>query len=248
MTVPHGTPRASTIEQAAYRDLAFAMELDLQEGLTGHSAGVLLGTIKERCAGSDDFFLDVVDYALSHPLWLEASPDKLEMILQKAGSVWTVTTEGDLGRLEERVGPELRRQVDDAITSGRSGEHLGQAWGKAFGRDPDPTGSYRETVRAIEAATIGIVQPGVAAATLGTVIAALRDHPDQFQFVVNARDGAGIDRFRALLELVWKGQLDRHGSPSDEVPISVSVAEAQAAVTLGVSIVWLVNAGALTRR
>jgi hypothetical protein len=52
----------------------------------------------------------------------------------------------------------------------------------------------------------------------------------------------------ALLELVWKSQLDRHGTADPDVPLSVTHAEAEAAVHLAATLVqWFVT-GAVARR
>src|SRR5439155_4689791 len=93
---------------------------------------------------------------------------------------------------------------ETASSSGRAGAHLATAWREAYGRDPDPTAAYREAVRGVEAAAKPVVLPNNDAATLGTMIAAMRDAPGKWKTVFTtppAVDGVGV--VRGLMELLW---------------------------------------------
>lgn len=50
-----------------------------------------------------------------------------------------------------------------------------------------------------------------------------------------------------MLELLWKGQHDRHGSDDDTKPLNVTIDEARAAVHLAVLIVQWFRSGAISR-
>jgi len=48
------------------------------------------------------------------------------------------------------------------------------------------------------------------------------------------------------MKLVWKSQLDRHGSPDKTAPLNVSQAEAEAAVHICAALVQLFSSGAVS--
>jgi hypothetical protein len=185
---------------------------------------------------SEEFALDVLDYTLyhltplgdgyTHPAQRAAA---LSGLLLLGGSAWTVSEvgEGDDGdyRLTRRaVGP-----VPDAIAAltpaTRAHAHLVAAWNRSTGRNPDPSGAYREAVRAVEAAAKPIVLPDNDRATLGTMIAALRDKPEKWETTV----GEVEDVWRQM-EVLWTHQLDRHGTDDESVPLEVTQEQAEVAV------------------
>lgn len=95
------------------------------------------------------------------------------------------------------------------------GKHLSAAWNHAYGRSPDPRGAYREAVMAVEAASIPIVSPNNAKATLGTVIRDLRSTPQRWQFVMTRDLQVGstippIEVVTNMATLLWVNQTDRH--------------------------------------
>ena len=51
-----------------------------------------------------------------------------------------------------------------------------------------------------------------------------------------------------MLDLVWKGQRDRHGDPDPHAPLSVTQEQAEAAVQLAVTVVQWFTAGVVTTR
>jgi len=80
---------------------------------------------------------------------------------------------------------------------------------EADGAGPDPSGAYREAVRAVEAVAKPVILPNNDRATLGQ------------------------------MESVWTGQLDRHGTDDETVPLNVSPAEADAAFSACLNLVRL---------
>ena len=129
----------------------------------------------------------------------------------------------------------------------RPADYLKGAWHKAWGRDPDPSGAYREAVRAVEAAYAPIVSPKNELATLGTIIRDIRNKPSKFSVRLQADEPEqNVGRLLSTLELLWKSQLDRHGSPDEEVPLNVSLEEAQDAVALATTLVHLAQQGGFT--
>jgi hypothetical protein len=57
-----------------------------------------------------------------------------------------------------------------------------------------------------------------------------------------------VETVADMLDLVWKGQSDRHGSPDLTAPISVSQEQAEAAMHLAVTVVQWFTTGVVTTR
>jgi hypothetical protein len=165
----------------------------------------------------------------------------LEQLLSIGGSARRVADSGSA--LERRVSDSARRAFLEAVAEAReasSAAHLVEAWGAAFGRNPDASKAYSEAVKAVEAAAIPVVTPKDNVATLGKIIGELSHNPQAYTFAI-AGDFA---RAREVLRLLWEGQTDRHGAAS---PRPVSVAAAQAALQLSVCAVEWFQRGAIGR-
>jgi hypothetical protein len=192
-------------------------------------------------------FLNVVDYLLTRPLARDVA-NELDRHLLEAGSAWEVSPQAD--GLTRRVAPEARAAAEQVMSAGdKAAQHVAMAWEKAYGRWPDAKAAYREAVSAVEAAAIPIVVPTDTQATLGKVIGELRVQAAQFE--CSLQPPAPFESIAAvvgMLQLLWKGQRDRHGSPDEEVPVSVEMPEAQAAVHLAVTLVQFFTKGHVRRK
>lgn len=167
--------------------------------------------------------LDATDNALTTGIDRKQAV-QLETYLREARSVYTVGLDGSGAyELQDRQPPELT-QVVQAATSGpgSASHHLRQAWSNAFGREPDATAACDEAVRAIEAAAKPVVTPNDSLATLGKMIAAMRDSSQKWTTNSNASDDIG--GVIAMMELVWKGYR-RHGDPDQPAEASVEAAQ-----------------------
>lgn len=212
--------------------------------------------------------LTLTDYLLSLPsvedaealdeLMAPGSPfEKLDKLLARSGSMWTVGIRraGRTG-LVHRV-PEGVHITTDAVirSSGQAGTTLALAWGAAFGLEPSPREAYRFAVEAVEDAAIPLM--GFAAAekpTLGHVIRKMNgrtfdavgwtlpfqredDHYSNGKTVV------------AMLKTLWAGQADRHGGDHEHATkVSISQEAAESAVLLAVPLVhWFTSGSVLSR-
>lgn len=200
----------------------------------------------QREIGRDEsFFLDAVDFTLHKFSGMRA--DSLESMLSEAGSKWRVSTVGGGTHLERRLAAATTEAADSAISvADRAAIHLAKARQDAFGRSPDSSSAYREAVRAVEAIAKPIISPNNDRATLGSMIAVLRDAPQEFEVTIYAGE-EGVKRLRATLELLWKGQHDRHGTDDVNTPIHVDQPAAEAAIHLAVTLVEWFRSGAITR-
>jgi hypothetical protein len=205
----------------------------------------------ERMQAKEDFGLDALDYMLHFfPEFHERNSEdptrvvgELAAIFRIGGSAWEVSeTEGRYQLSRRAVGP-VREVITALAPSTRAHSHLVAAWNRLTGRSPDPSGAYREAVRAIEAVAKPVVLPANDRATLGQMIAALRDKPDKWETTVGH-----VDDVRRMMEQVWTNQLDRHGTDDESVPLAVSPEEADVAVHVSVAIVRLFVGGHIRAR
>jgi hypothetical protein len=180
--------------------------------------------------------LDVIDGILQTLDINSYEAGELEDILEQSGSKWKVVETGSGSyRLEERVDDTVAEAMDElAQHSGDASSYMKQAWSDAFGRNPNPSSAYSNTIKAIEAASWQVVTPSNSRSTLGTIIRELKDHPENFQVVVTEKAAnRGIDAVRQDMSLVWEGQTDRHGTSN---PVAPSQEAAEQAVFIGLSL------------
>lgn len=198
-----------------------------------------------------EYGLDVLDFVLhqfrdSPAFMIEAA--MLGGALEQAGSAWAVVQAGDGAyALERRVAPTVAQAADRAMSSGtRAADHLRRAWDRAYGRHPDPSNAYLEAVKAVEAAGAPIIIPKDTLATLGKMIAAVEAAPAKWTMrFTKPRGVVPMNVVAQLMRLLWNTQLDRHGNADPNVPISVTLAEAQDAVQAAVTLVQWFEAGAV---
>jgi hypothetical protein len=204
-----------------------------------------LDSLLTRMVEDRELALDVVDALVQ----LMASPEyanDLDARLRLGGSEWSVLEhDGSRALVRRAIGPVPESIEAIWSDSQRGHQHLMSAWRKLNGRAADPSGAYREAIKAVEAVAKPVISPDNARATLGTMIRDIRAKPDKWEFVLG---GASVEDVAALADLLWKGHLDRHGSDDESVPLEVSMAEADTAVHLAVPIVRIFAAGLVSRR
>jgi hypothetical protein len=202
--------------------------------------------LRKRIADDGEFGLNVLDYFVSERCTDERRAE-LDALLVRGGSAWRVAeVPGDGHRLERRAPGPVAESMDAIETDNeRAHRHLRVAWGELMGRDPNPSTAYREAVRAVEAAAKPVLLPDNPTATLGTMIVALRDKPDKWR--VGLEHGEPM-QVREMCQLLWKGQIDRHGSDDPDAPLNVSQEEADSAFYLALALVRLFTSGAVARQ
>jgi hypothetical protein len=132
-------------------------------------------------------------------------------------------------------------------SAGAAGIKLAQAWERAFGVSPDPTGAYALAVRAAEDASIPVVVPNQTGATLGHVIGQLAVDGDwSLPLTREDADAPTSSLVLGTTKALWRGHHDRHGG-GPGLP-SVAQEEAETAVTLAVSLVQWFASGMVARR
>lgn len=237
---------------AEYRRIGMALRLSLDNPLVPNpeDARDLQNTLYGLVYNDRNLLLDVVDFVLSQ---MGASSSHihrayLEIVLSQAGSVYRVQ-EAEVSYLARRVAPELQAAADAQMTEGRPGEHLARAWRAIYSRNPDPSDGYREAIKAVEAAAIPVVSPANHRATLGTVIADLRNDPTKWAVSLHSPNAdEQVPAVRGMLELLWKGQRARHGTPDPSASLGVSQDDAEAALHLALSLVHWFTSGVVTMK
>ncbi|EON33475.1 hypothetical protein GTC6_06664 [Gordonia terrae C-6] len=130
------------------------------------------------------------------------------------------------------------------FTISDAGVRLRSAWEKAFGLEPEPDVAYSRAVKAVEDAVIPVVSPQNKAATLGTVIAQIRDGGKfSLPMLREHKNASSHEVLLGMLQLLWTGQHDRHGGNPQSSATTVTQDEAEAAVLLAVALVGWFQTG-----
>ncbi|MEA3078520.1 MAG: hypothetical protein QOF60_3428 [Actinomycetota bacterium] len=234
--VPYGS---STVDELHLLEQMLWMPLDWR-----YDESSATETLLNEIQRDGERALDVVDAVLAVTHGFPGSYTRrreLEGTLSIGGSAWRVVDEGDdvLGRLERRVEESAEAAARSEMSKGGNPSyHLRESWSRVYGRNQDPGGAYREAVRAVEAAAKPVVSPNDRVATLGKMIQAMRDKPEKWEF-----DLGKVEALTELMAQLWTAQLDRHGTDDETHPLSVSAAEAEAAVHVAASVVHLFRNG-----
>ena len=233
----------------AYRRMATTLRFSLEDGsepIPNNALGMrnrLWNKVQARPA----LLLEIADYWLGVGAATEYRAEKiitrLDELLARAGSMYRVVA-GEPSYLGRRVSKEeVNSLASLQANTDKPGQHLGRAWRAIFGLEPRPGEGYREAIKAVEAAAIPIVSPNNQKATLGTVIADLKNRPESWRVDLHSpTPELQVPAIVGVLELLWKGQSDRHGTPDPDAPLEVTLPQAEAALHLALGLVqWFVN-------
>lgn len=173
---------------------------------------------------------------------------ELAQLLRDAASAYRVSWDVPL-HLTRRVDPTVQAAADEtaAAADPATAELLRNAWTQIYGRDPNPTNGYGTAVRAVETVACPLVLPNNQSATLGQVIAHLRDAPGQWELGLVDKNGHGsIEPLVAMLERLWQAQVSRHGGGASSRDQTQD--EAEAAIHLAMVCVHWLSTDVLRRR
>lgn len=189
--------------------------------------------------------LQIVDYILAYSD--RAKVDKLEEILTRCKSAWTVGTRSGKRGLARRVPLGVQVGVDSVIErAGRAGKHLAKAWENLYGIQQNISEAYRLAILAVEDAAIPRISPSNQRATLGTVLRDLEKQGD-WSLPMEREDerAPSKDVLIGMIRLLWHGQHDRHGGQAGQEPVSEQ--EAIVAIGLATTLVHWFDAGIVLR-
>jgi hypothetical protein len=223
---------------------AMQLALRLEPPLAwGEDGAFVVENLQRRMVQDREFALDVLDFFVQKIARPEYA-DKLDEVLTLGGSEWEVAQlSGEERHLAQRVVGPVRASIEALHSdSERAHHHLSVAWQKLVGRNPDPSGSYREAIRAVEAVAKPVVTPTDPNATLGKIIRAIRDKPEKW---IVALDKASPTQIADMADLIWKGQQDRHGTDDPKAALNVTQHEADAAVHIALALARLFASGGI---
>ncbi len=189
--------------------------------------------------------LQIVDYILAHSS--RAKADKLEEILTRCKSAWTVGTRSGKRGLARRVPLGVQVGAGSVIErAGRAGKHLAKAWENLYGIQHNISEAYRLAILAVEDAAIPRISPYNGRATLGTVLRDLESQGDWSLPMTREHEKApSKDVLIGMIRLLWHGQHDRHGGQEEQEPVSKQ--EAIVAIGLATTLVHWFDAGIVVR-
>lgn len=178
-----------------------------------------------------------------------STANDLAAMLTEASSKYKVGVRSGGPGLENRVAEGVQDAAEALIAhGGTAGKLLADAWQKVHRLDPDDSGAYADAVKAVEVASfepLGI-DNSRGDATLGQAIAKIRKDgswrpPFEREHVHHPVHTTLVGMLRTL----WVGHRDRHGKADFS---AVSHQEAEAAVTLAVTLVGWFTSGAVQQR
>ena len=147
--------------------------------------------------------------SLSDEDWVGFRVAKLQDVLDASGSAWAVGRDEDEGYcLQRRLDATIEQTAREEMGQpGRAAGYLRRAWSNVYGRTPDPSVAYGEAVRAVEAAARLVITPTDEVATLGKMVAAMRDKPEKWETVIG-----DVKTVRKMMGALWFSQRGRHGT------------------------------------
>jgi hypothetical protein len=226
----------------ALRSLERALHQQLDWSTTGNAVNSVRSMLSDDLLG-----IRLLDWCLGNRS-SQFQADQLSVILTEGHSAWDVgVDEQGQFELQRRVDPIVAAAVKSAAPPGsRPAVHLAKAWSSFYGVSQDASTSYRESVRAVEAAAKQVILPNDPSATLGTMIPAMRAKPSKWKVALNPpAPVASVESVATTMELIWKAQLDRHGTDDAAAPFFASPDEAEAALHLACALVHLFTSGAI---
>lgn len=202
------------------------LRANLINGARGREA---IQVIFHKMNQNPDLKLDIVDGILQLKATANFGIRPLEDILLQSGTKWRAVRDvSGKYSLEERVDTTTTTAMEDIVDIGGDvSRYITKAWNEAFGRSPNPSVAYSNAVKAVEAASWQVVIPNNSRATLGVIIKALKDKPENFQVKITEKiPGLGVEAIRNQMSLIWDGQTDRHGTANPVEPSQEAAEEA----------------------
>lgn len=233
--------------RSAVAPLQIMTRIDL--GLVGDGSLVSASLVLRELRGLSEIkLLRFVDALVSQKAYSpESAPAvQLEAVLAAAQSKWKIGRREDDVGLVERVPAGVQESVESTIrNSGSAGQVLSRAWSHVHRFEPNDSAGYGDAVKAVEIAAVTVVQPDNAGATLGSVIAQMRQNGDWRLPLREHAYAPSADMLLFMLRTLWHGHRDRHGSVDYR---DVTHEEARSAVALAATLVDWFASGAVARR
>lgn len=229
------------LDQLTYIDYSFAfLDRDLANRLRsmtrvdlGQRANqsVDIDRLSQNLSGLRDIeLLRLVDALASMH---DGMPDISEAF-DLSSSRWRIANVDGEWRLAERL-PEgvVDATMDTIARGGKAGELLHRAFTAAYGITPNEGEAYKMAVKAVETAAHPLIEPKNTGATLGTMLAVMRNAKQPWTILLDERAdhvGNNASFLLNLMQALWDGQEDRHRD--GEVTLAEARTAFHAATTL----------------
>lgn len=214
-----------------------AIERYLQIQLEGSTVTTTYQKVIAYVRDSDEKCLDIIEAILATDTNAKYLVSHLNTILTTSGSKWIATMQDSgYATLEERVSESAQNALAMALQESdtTTQQFLKTAWGNAFGRNPNPSSAYSNSIKAIEAIAWPTITPNDNKATLGTMLGEIRASSSKWKTAISGvTTDQGISAVKDIMQLVWDGQTDRHGTAH---PVAPSQEAAEQAVLCAVVI------------
>lgn len=237
--------RGSLIVRAqVLEDIETSCQLQLDWSRGSYTASESLTRALQRSPRAG---LEVANFLLSMDLVQNHVARRLDELLTQARSVWEVVPPGGgrPRRLQRRVAQEVAARYDLVAQHGEAGQHLGLAWSEMYGRDPNPSVVYAESVKAVEFAAKPMLTPNDPKHSLGKMIRAFKDKPTKWNVPLGATPDQGRQMLLEMMAALWDGHGDRHAPEAGQAR-QVSPEAAEAALHAAVTLVHLFSAKVVT--
>jgi uncharacterized protein YqgV (UPF0045/DUF77 family) len=199
-----------------------AIERYLQIQLEGSTPTTTYQNVMQYVGQDDERCLDVVEAILATESHVQYSISPLNTILTTSGSKWmAVMQDSGQATLEERVSESAQNAFAIAVKESdfTTQQFLKTAWSDAFGRNPNASSAYSNSIKAIEAASWQAITPNDNKATLGTMLGELRSNIGRWKTSINDKSvDQGITVVKDIMQHIWDGQTDRHGTANTIAP------------------------------
>lgn len=247
-----GNSRANPNE-AAIPDMHRINEIEryLQIQLEKYGTAAAIATYRYvfQYVQDEEKCLDIVEAILATNNNTDAIVSQLNTILTSSGSKWIAVknSSGFGATLEERVSESAQNALVIAVKeSDATTQHfLKTAWSNAFGRSPNASSAYSNSIKAIEAAAWPTITPKDNKATLGTMLGEIRSNIGKWKTATPDKSpNQGITAIKDIMQHIWDGQTDRHGTAH---PVAPSQEAAEQAVLYAVVVCNFFNRNLVTK-
>ena len=222
-----GSERANP-RDAGIPDMRRINEIEryLQVQLEQYGTAAAIATYRHvfQYVQNDEKCLDVVEAILATNNNTDGILSQINTIFSSSGSKWVAVknSTGIGATLEERVSESAQNALAIALkeSDATTQQLLKTAWTNAFGRNPNPSIAYSNSIKAIEAAAWPTLTPNDNKATLGTMLGELRSNISKWQTSINDKNAdQGITVIKDIMQHIWDGQTDRHGTANPVSPL-----------------------------
>ncbi|GAA4176487.1 hypothetical protein [Gryllotalpicola koreensis] len=224
------------------REIRALAGIELGDTPTGHISGEdVLRRMRQLTPMLMLRFADVVAYLYSGT----ATPVELRRIFEINNSKYTVAPDAEgHERLVERLPEGELHALLATFADAGPGLLLHRAFTAAYGISPNPGEAYKMSVKAVETALHQTIEPKNTGATLGTMLAVMRNAKMPWTLPLDERaDHAGrnAETLIGFIQALWDGQEDRHRNGE------VDLREARAAFHGAAAIVAWANEGLIAK-